>query len=788
MGRLFATVIALFVIVAACSSAVEAPGEPRFGVDNENPDHGNNRATATPLAAPGSVSGAASSGDPDWFVFDAVTGGTYAINVSRESDGEFAVAVFDEDGEVPGLPVGNGLWAAPTPGEYWIRASQEWAVPFAYTLTVDFFETSPDDHGDSAGEATAVKFVSGAVPAWVAGLLEDWPSDFSDGAQRAATLLGEVWAAKTATLGEPLDEDWFAVNLEKGRRYSIAAVMFFPDRESSFTDPYPTGGFTLYDDGEWIADQYQWGDPPIYFVPTVTGTYHLALSGNDRFSLWTQQHYGVFIRLLEPDDVPDVRSEAVTISDRLQRGTLDARGDIDWFAFDAHEGQTWILEFVSPLDGCVGVHGATEPKPLPEQCGGDSFLWTAPADGTYDIRLSSEASWVGTTGHRYEFTQSLAAPDDHANHARGATVVMPSEDPAGTIDYVGDTDMFRLPVQQGDVWWMPTGQLARGDTYVDAWFVEVGSRVDSAVPKLQCYWVSPPCALSAPRDGAWIIAVRGAEPNSIYRLSLRRLHVSDDYGNDRAHAPDVTTPALPDAACQSEPSMDDCSDTTTVEGTIDYLLDSDYSRIFLPEGNKYEFRLRSDRGHATFTLLGDRHCVSWDAAWGQTHDLWTPETAGDYWIRVGVNSDQLVERADPYPPEGYTLQITARPDDFPDLPTPEEPATQLEPNTVHAVFSGQSSGEDPYRVTLDHPHYIIEIDGAGFWARGAWGASVQEGSRHLTDLWSPTVDYRFTVSGPEAAPYLVVVRERQPSDDEIEWTGPPHAHAHTPNYCYPHDH
>ena len=243
--------------------------------------------------------------------------------------------------------------------------------------------------------------------------------------------------------------------------------------------------------------------------------------------------------------------------------------------------------------------------------------------------------------------------------------------------------------------------------------------------------------------------------------------------------------------------MDDCSDTTTVEGTIDYRLDGDYFQISPTAGNKYELRLRSDRGQAIFTLLQDRYCASSTReAWGQTHDLWTPETAGDYWIRVGVNRDQLVEPDSyyptEYPPENYTLQITARPDDFPDLPTHEEPATQLEPNTVHHVPSGTSSGEDTFRVRLDHPYYVIEVDGEGFqaWATGA-AAEVQEGSRNIIRLFShPPIDLRVRTFGPKGAPYTVVVRERQRSDDERDWASGPAAGAPEapPHYCYPHNH
>lgn len=61
---------------------------PRCGVADERPAHGDDRSSATPLAAPGSVSGAASSRDPDWLVLDANTGGTSAIDVAAESDGD----------------------------------------------------------------------------------------------------------------------------------------------------------------------------------------------------------------------------------------------------------------------------------------------------------------------------------------------------------------------------------------------------------------------------------------------------------------------------------------------------------------------------------------------------------------------------------------------------------------------------------------------------------------------------------------------------------------------------
>ena len=785
MRQLFATIVVFVVIVAACSIAGE---DVRFGVDDESPAHGNDRASATPLAVPGSVWGAASSGDSDWFVFDASTGGTYAADVSPESDGEFTVAVFDGEGVVPGLPVVQVgeldvavVWAAPAPGRYWLRVSGKWAVRFAYTLRVDFFETPPDDHGDSAADATAVVLDPGATPTWVGG--------FEHFANSRLGWLGEVQAAVTLSLGDLLDEDWFSMELEKGRRYRITPVGGDPTRLPVWRlTAFPALVVTVHRDGNETAIRHDPSDFPIDFVPPVTGTYQLAVASSGVVSSLSPAPHVILVALFDPDMAPYLRENAATVRPgAATEGTFDGRGYLHWFALDTVEGQTWIVRFDEPLNRCLEVYGPAGGDPLLDECGEDYHVWTAPTSGTYGIRLFPESNRFHTSRARYRFTMTPAAPDDHANHTAGATLVTPGEEPTGTIDYAGDRDLFRFPVQQGDVWTIPTDRVGRA-AVVDAWFTGVNGREDGTSPQPQCYWARPTCALSAPKDGAWTIAVEGTEPGTDFELGLERLNVSDDYGNDRAHAPDLTTPALPDAACQSEPSMDDCSDTTTVEGTIDYRLDGDYFQISLTAGNKYELRLHSDRGQAIFTLLKDRYCALWDEAWGQTHDLWTPETAGDYWIRVGVNRDQLVEPGDHYPPENYTLQITARPNDFPDLPTREEPATQLEPNTVHHIPRDQSSGEDPYRVTLNHPHYIIEIDGAGFWARGAWGASVRGGSRHLTDLWSPTVDYRFTVSGPAAVPYTVIVRERQRSDDELDWVSFPVGYDYQPDYCYPHDH
>ena len=790
-----ATGVGVTPLTTSGVATAEGPGKPRFGVDDESPDHAHSRARARPLAAPGSFSGVASSGDPDWFVFDAVTGGTYAMDVRPESDGEFTVAVFDEEGEVPGLPVvqvgelGRAeIWAAPTPGRYWLRVSGKWAVLFAYRLRVDFFETPPDDHGDSASDATAVVLDPDATPTWVASFERD--------ANSRLDWLGEVQAAVTLSLGDPLDEDWFSMELEKGRRYRIVPLGGDPARQ-------PVGELsasrvlvvTMHRDGSETALRYDPRDFPIDFVPSVTGTYELAVGGGgvvSSLSSLLPTPHTILVSLFDPGAAPYLREHAAAVRPGVAtEGTFDGLGDVDWFALEAVEGQTWLVRFGGHLHGCLEVYSPTGGDPLLDECGEDDFLWTAPTDGTYGIRLFPEGDRFHTSRARYRFTMTPAGPDDHANHAAGATPVVAGENPTGRIDYAGDTDVFRLPAQRDEVWTIRIDEPAPFDSRLDAWFVEADRQEDGTLPQTRCDWVGNTCLAATPRAGEWMITVNGAEQNTGYRLILQRRAVSDDYGNNRAYAQPLAAPVLPGPACESEQSADGCADTTTVAGTLDYPFDNDYFQVSLPAGNKYEINIRSALSGAIFTVLGEWSCaVPAGEAWGQTRDVWVPRTAGHYWIRVGAYQDQLLETGN-HRPEHYTLEIIARPDDY---PTPEDTiadtATELELNTVHHAIS---AGIDLYRVNLNHPNYVIEVDGAGL---RTWGDSrdrgillFEEGTRWLVRLgYNPPVVYVFDVFGPEATPYTVAVRPIQPSDDELDWFGPPEAAPPSrPGYCRPPD-
>ena len=761
-------------------------------LEHERIDYGDDPASATRFGAPGVVFGAAGAQDDDWFVFDAVTGGTYAIRARPLADGEFAVAVFDAQGEVPALPVraayelfGAALWVAPSEGGYWIRVSQKWARPFAYKLTVDFVETPADDHGDSAADATAVAFDPGATPEWVAEF-ERFFNSLREEPQGEAIASAQVQAAMTLTLGEPLDEDWFSLELDKGHRYQIATLAGDPTWQTGWElDTSPDVVVTVHHDGDEIARRdYQW-DPPLYLVPPVTGTYRMAVAGTRTVRSLDPAPYAILLTLFDPDDAPDLREGAVAVLPGVAtEGSFDGRGDIDWFAVDAAEAQTWIVTFADRLLGCIEVHGPAGGEPLLEGCGRDYYVWTAPTSGAYGVRLFAEGDWFDTTHDPYRLTMSPAAPDDHPNHTSGATLLSEGTRLSGTIDYAGDADLFRLPVSEGEVW---TIDFSGSDSNIGRSFSFWNNEDHYSDTSRHVPCDRQRCVLAAPSNGTWTIRFSGFEPLNEFALLAERLDVPDDFGSDRTHAHDLDVAPFADPTCDSETQGDRCSDTTTVEGTIEYRFDGDYFRVSLTEGTKYEIGVHSASEQVILALLDDTMCLdSTRGAQEQTGDLWIPDATADYWIRVGESGYQPGD-LDDHVPERYTLEITAHPDGY-EYPTGEGTATEVAPNTVHTV--AESSGRDHYRVNLDHPNYVIEVNGEDFQVRGAAGEFAGEGSRDLVRLGpNPPMVLAFEVAGPEATPYTVAVRDHQPSDDELDWQHPPTSGAPEapPAYCRPLD-
>lgn len=774
--------------------------------DQEPVDHADDRAGAGPLAAGETVSGTVSEDDSDWFAFDAQAGDIYSISTVSQDPNAIAVEILNEEVQVPAInrrfghvgddwsEAGYEFWMAPESGRYWVRVLGRSSGPEVYGLALTRPALAEDDHGDDRADATRLDPSPTISLLAVLGLPPEHAAAAAGGRLRMATARGRFESFA--------DVDWFEINLRWGVKYRIAPAASGSDPSAP---PTINAEFAL-----WDGDTFIGRGTTIEYVPTVTGPHFLAPEGSLPYALvgipgglpldglWGPFEYGIDVEIVAPDDFPDLREDAPVVSrgDSLH-GTLDTAGDLDWFRVDALEGQTWIMQFDGSNWGCLQVHGPGGAGVVLERCSQDRILWTAFERGEYGIRLSSsgdasDSYYRASDRHPvpsdYSLTLRVADPDDHGNSLRYASPLQSGEERSGRIDYVGDSDVFRVEVERGDTWRIEITGPKGGITHTRRFIAreEVTGKA-SLSQGFDGPYRTGRFDVAGPVDGLWLVVIGGGLARGEYSITAEQLGIADDFGNSRAYAHALRGPVFSGTTCADESAAESCEDVTSVTGSLDYPRDVDYFIVPLEAGKKYEFRVEGSSPGVYFSLLGERFCAHGGpmTGWQWSRRVWAPAWTGDYWIRVHRFLGRVAA------PESYTLSIAARADDH---PTSEDAirqsATQLEPGQVHEASIAAGGARDLYRVSLDHGRYVIEVNGRSLEVWGGTEAdaftriSVDERSRRLLEIPSSAPsEYLFTVSGPAFRDYTVVIREFGPADETLVWQHMHISPAGPPGWC-----
>jgi len=785
-GYAFATAGTQHVLVTTTEWADGRPWDYRLRlVEHERVDHGADRGSARALAIGETVVGSATSADPDWFYFEAPDPGIYVISTMQSRDAMFGVAVLDGSAEAPrpipgfGLPEQGALlvteyFSVKAAGRHWIRITAKWAAPFVYRLSMARTAIEADEHADEAAGATPVPLAPpepGREPS-------KETAGTTTGTSTTEDPVGVTYGQAGGRLASSGDVDMFALELRRGVKYRIVP---------SATRPAPPGthypGYNrevavgLWDGDRRVGSRQSWG-PLIEYLPTVTGTDHGGVAAGEGGPFLEPRPYSFEVQVLPQDEHPDLLEGALPVPAGAGiSGRLENRADLDWFRFNATRGQTWILQSPTERWGCVEIYDGVGENRFLKDCNSDRIVWTAPAGGAYAIKIFVESPYGWSSpGVEYDLAVSIAPPDDHGNSRVDPSALAAGKPQAGRIDYVGDTDVFRLDAAEGELWTIGMTRSYHGTSYETEF---VPSAPESAMPATWDH-LRVGGLLVTPTDGHWLISVGGARAGGDYTIAASRTELSDDYGGNRATAHAIRTPQF-DAGCENLPDGGECSGSTVVAGTIDHRRDADYFRVPLEAGTKYEISVRSESDQVIFALLTEAFCaVEGPGVWEKTYDTWVLERSEDYWVRVAFGRSPSEE------PEAYTLVITARGDDF---LTIEERATQLQPNVVQEVGPDGDGGNNLYRVRLDHPRYVIEVTGGP----SAWGISSGEqfGGSYVDELTryvyaipsNPPVDYSFRVSGGANGPYTVVAREYVPADEDLDWSYVNMSPGFPPGYC-----
>ena len=548
--------------------------------DVSEPDDSDFPATTSTTGAVtvgGEVSGKiGAASDRDWFAVELEANKSYRIDLMAPYASSVAIfdpyfyGIHDSTGTlVAGTTNDDGgtdhnarvYFDCVTAGTYYLEAGGKYSVPGGYTLSVaDVTDGEPDDF--SAGtDTTGAVDVGGSV----SGHLELWH-----------------------------DRDWFAVELEAGRFYSI------------YLHGSGTGDNILYDpvlraiydtDGNRVASAggHWGGNRAATFAPLDDGIYYVeAGGGGGAEGTYTLSVTDVTHRISDDFEAGIGTTGTVAVGGSAT-GVIDFIGDRDWFAVELSAGNTYRFDQRHPpnvLHDPIlrGIHDADGNfiAGTKDSSGsfGDSRVFFTPEDtGTYYV--AAGASVFGTGNYTLSVINYSSVSDDYAAGTGTTGAVAVGGSATGRINYADDHDWFAVDLQAGksyqiDMKGSTTGHgtlyepeligihNAAGGLIHGTWARDGGAGV----------FPNSRVTFTATNDGTYYVEAAG-DGNGTGTYTLSVTHLTDDYtaGADTTGTVDVGG---------------------SVTGEIEITNDRDWFAVELDAGKTYRIDMKgSTTGHGT---------------------------------------------------------------------------------------------------------------------------------------------------------------------------------------------
>ncbi|KFE67582.1 hypothetical protein DB31_8065 [Hyalangium minutum] len=384
------------------------------GVD----DHGDTLATATPIAASTTYTGAKFevAGDVDWFSFTAVAGHIYEFHCSSAGNVDCNVYLTDAAGTTIVADTASTLsarvrWEFNTGGTYYVRAVvADWNISNSYSYRLE--DLGLDDHGDTLASATPI------VPST---------------------------AYTSAKIDVSGDVDWFSFTAAVGHIYEFhCSSAGNIDCDVYLTD---AAGATI------VADTTSTLSARVRWEFNTGGTYYLrVVSGNWNLS----NGYSYRLEDMGVDDHGDTLATATPVvpSTTATSASLETSGDVDWFSFSAAAGQAFdFFCNTSNFDCDLYLYDASGTLLTQDTSSATSARVTPrfAVAGTYFVKV------VGGVG-AYSYRLNDRGVDQHSDTFTGATVLTLGTATAGNIEIATDIDFFAVTLEAGTPYTVtPTG-------------------------------------------------------------------------------------------------------------------------------------------------------------------------------------------------------------------------------------------------------------------------------------------------------------------------------------------
>ena len=481
-------------------------------------DHGDSEGEATAIRVGADVRGAVDYDDDiDFFRFQAEQGRSYQIDVALGTLDDSIVELYDSDwsfldsNDDYGETYASRLyWEAPSSGERYVMVwGADTSSRGTYTLTVSLSDII-DDHGNSEGDATAIRVgadVRGAV-------------DYDD------------------------DIDFFRFQAERGQSYQIDVALGTLD--DSMVELYDVDWSFLdsNDDYETFASRLYWeapssGERYVAVYGYGTGTYTLTVS----HSTIVDDH---------GDDIDDATVAATPLSldeyltlcvttelelaDDATFGDLSSELAAEADRFEALTPPAQLSEWhLLLIEGFRTIQAFVELQPKDDVIDFVRFFLMAAVSADSEEQLSEAASRLpedvlqrmieaGCIDPDVAPDDYADLPDDHGDSEGDATAIRVGADVRGAVDYDDDIDFFRFQAEQGQSYQIDVALGTLDDSIVELYdvdwsFLDTNDDYgDTYASRL--YW-------EAPSSGERYVAVLGYGTGT-YTLTVS---IVDDHGD-----------------------------------------------------------------------------------------------------------------------------------------------------------------------------------------------------------------------------------------------------------------
>ena len=592
-------------------------------------------------------------GDRDWFAVELEAGRIYRIDLEGSWTGAgtlvdpYLRGVYNEDHFfIVGTTVndsGRGLNSRQTltldeTGTYYVAAGAWGTREGTYRLSVaDVTDTHTDDFAAGTGTTGAVA----------------------------------VGGSARGTIQHVNDRDWFAVELEAGKRYRID-LEGYDTGAGNLSDPYLRG---IHDaDGDRLAgttndDGGAGSNSRVYITVDETGTYYVAAGGyaNEKgtYTLSVTEYRDDF-------DAGTGTTGAVAVGGSTT-GEIESPGDRDWFAVTLDAGRTYRIDLegfftaagtlsVPDMQGIYDANGVliVDITDGSEGAGYNSRVYfTAEEDATYYVAAGGYGRVVGT--YTLSVTDTTDGdPDDFEAGTGTSGAVEVDGSATGDIEIFGDRDWFAVTLEAGGIYRIKLDFENRFATLYDPYVRGIhdanGILIDGTEDnKGGTGYVTSRVYFTAEEAGAYYVAV-GSDSDWEGAYTLSVTEIPDDFaaGTDTAGAVEVGG---------SETGRIDFEDdrdwfAVTLEAGRTYRIDLE--GLWTGGGTLYNSYLRGIHD-ANGVLLADTTDNNGGAVYN-SRVTFTPEEDAVYYVAAGG----YVSSYNGYQAGTYTLFVTDVTDGVPD--------------------------------------------------------------------------------------------------------------------------